>query len=249
MAKFLKERSRYLINTSLVILLGLSTFALLLIFVFPAQYYKYLYPLIFGLSREFSLLLFVATIVLLIVIHRVMRHWEKVSDNYLNGDTGELKIQKILKQLPEEYQILPDIKKTAGGNIDFVVVGPTGVFALEVKNYHGHAKIDFDGKRLTGNGKTFSKDILQQTIQNATYLGHKLRTDLNDQYIFVTPVLIFAGRQVLRFGQKPVKDWALVIRSEYLLQVLTKKGQQSLSSEKISQITAALQTAESNKPD
>lgn len=144
MAKFLKERSRYLINTSLVILLGLSTFALLLIFVFPAQYYKYLYPLIFGLSREFSLLLFVATIVLLIVIHRVMRHWEKVSDNYLNGDTGELKIQKTLKQLPEEYQILPDIKKTAGGNIDFVVVGPNGVFALEVKNYHGHAKIDFD---------------------------------------------------------------------------------------------------------
>lgn len=243
MAKFLKERSRYLINKSKYILLGLILFSLSLIFVVPDLYLQYLYPLVVSFSSEILWLFFFAVIVLIVIAKKVADYWEKISDNYDQGDTGELKVQEILKQLPDDYQVIPDVQKPNGGNIDFVVVGPTGIFAVEVKNFKGAAAIDFDGKSLTANGKTFDKDPLGQTISNAITIGNFLQTELKQPYLMVIPVLVFAGRQILRFGLKPVKSTARVIRSEYLLEFLTQKGNIALSAREVEKVAEKIKTA------
>ncbi len=238
MAKFLKERSRYLINRSVSILLYLILFAILMIIV--SQYFL-IHPIVTNIIS--SILLLVAGIIFIIVWKKTSSYWEKVSDNYDKGDTGELQIQKILTQLPDEYQIIPDIQKPQGGNIDFVVVGPTGIFALEVKNYKGSAKIGFNGKTLTFNGKSPDKDPLGQTISNAITLSKFLKNELNQPYLSVMPILVFTGRQILRFGLHPVKNNARVIRSEFLLSLLTQKNNQTLGSSEVTKIAEKIKTA------
>ncbi len=237
MAKFLKARSRYLKNKSIFILLCLLLFAILMIIV--AQYFL-IHPIVTNILT--SLLILVAVLLFIIYWKKKSSYWEKISDNYDQGDTGELKIQKLLTQLPDDYQVLPDIQKPQGGNIDFVVVGPTGIFALEVKNYKGSAKIGFNGKSLTFSGKPLLKDPLGQTISNAITLSKFLKTELKQPYLSVMPVLVFAGHQILRFGLQPVKCNARVIRSEYLLELLTQKGNLAISAQEVERIAKEIKT-------
>jgi hypothetical protein len=239
MARFLKPRSRYLINKSIFILLCLMLFSSLMIVT--SQYFLK-HPLVIA-DPIITWLIVGATILLIFIWKKATTYWEKVSDNYDKGDTGELKIQDILKQLPDDYIVIPDVQQAKGGNIDFVVVGPTGIFALEVKNFKGSAKIGFNGKSLTFDGKAYNKDPLKQAIRNAINLGQHLRTKLNQPYLQVIPVLVFAGHQILRFGLKPVKSNARVIRNEYLLDLLKQKGNLALGTTEVEHVSEEIKTS------
>lgn len=217
-------------------------FALFMIFVFTNLYYKYLLPAVLSRTIEIQWLFIVTFIILFFIGKKAIAHWEKVSDNFDQGDTGELKIQNILKQLPDDFKVIPDVQQAKGGNIDFVVVGPTGIFALEVKNFKSSAKIGFNGKSLTTNGKVYDKDPLKQVIRNAINLGQHLRSKLNQSYLQVIPVLVFTGHQILRFGHNPVKSNARVIRSEYLLDLLKQKGNLALGTTEIGNISEEIKT-------
>lgn len=60
------------------------------------------------------------------------------------GVHGELAVLDELERLPDEYVILnqvllPDLRSSVGyREIDYVVVGPNGVFVLEAKSYNGY---------------------------------------------------------------------------------------------------------------
>jgi len=164
------------------------------------------------------------------------------SDHYLTGNDGELKIQKVLTQLPNEYLIIPDVQKPHGGNIDFVIVGPTGIFALEVKNPRGSFTIMFDGTDLTFNGKRWQKSPLTQTIKNAAELGDDLQKELNNPHIFVEPVLVFANPQNLHFGLHKIHKVLQVICKEFLLELLTTKGETALSAAEVEKIAEKVKT-------
>jgi hypothetical protein len=53
--------------------------------------------------------------------------WEK-------GALGERWVHLELQRLPKEYLHVNDFHNSKRGNVDFVVVGSTGIFAIEVKN-------------------------------------------------------------------------------------------------------------------
>ncbi|MBP2045184.1 nuclease-related domain-containing protein [Methanobacterium aggregans] len=59
-----------------------------------------------------------------------------VGRNWMVGAKGERTVSKELQKLPESYYIFNDVTPPGNrGNIDHVVVGPTGIFVIETKNY------------------------------------------------------------------------------------------------------------------
>ncbi len=80
----------------------------------------------------------------------------KYSRSYFLGWFGERKIGKILQKLPNDFHVFYDVKlPEESGNVDYVVIGPPGIFAIEVKYYkrswstHGQ---HFRNKKQTNNG-------------------------------------------------------------------------------------------------
>jgi hypothetical protein len=56
---------------------------------------------------------------------------------WLRGWRGESVVQRILKELePSGYRIINHLD-IGRGDVDHVVVGPTGTFAIETKNHVG----------------------------------------------------------------------------------------------------------------
>lgn len=54
--------------------------------------------------------------------------------NYTIGYLGEKRVGKQLRVLSPDFKVISDLKpKKRAGNIDHVVVGPTGIFAIEAK--------------------------------------------------------------------------------------------------------------------
>lgn len=89
------------------------------------------------------------------------------------GKRGELYIDKILQQLPEEYIVINDIilpTERGTTQIDHVVVSRYAVFAIETKNYRGEIYGDDNRKKWT-----------QIIVTNVTYQRKWYKT-----YTYVT---------------------------------------------------------------
>lgn len=62
--------------------------------------------------------------------------------SWIKGDEGEKIVSLYLEDLPRGYFIFNDVNIPNGkGNIDHIVIGPTGIFLIETKNYSGFFKI------------------------------------------------------------------------------------------------------------
>ncbi|MEO7368630.1 MAG: nuclease-related domain-containing protein [Gemmatimonadaceae bacterium] len=81
----------------------------------------------------------VATGVCAIVFGRVFHQFGRLN----RGERGELKVAEALEELrPAGYRAFHDIVRD-GFNIDHVLVGPAGVFAIETKFRSGRGEITF----------------------------------------------------------------------------------------------------------
>lgn len=145
-----------------------------------------------------------------------------IAEKFLRGRKGEAVIWYELRKLPNTYSVFQDVKiNDHSGNIDFVVVGPTGIFAIEVKSHKG--VIGFNGDKLIKNGYPFEedKDFIKQSSFEAMslyeYLGQKN---------FVTPILAFSSSFArVRFGFKPIKHGVHVIQKRWLLRMIESQDQ------------------------
>ncbi len=76
-----------------------------------------------------------------------------------------------------------------GGNIDHIVVGPTGVFALETKNWKGHVSLSGPGI-LTVDGKHDNTKHGKAILGRALNLKRKIEA-LSNISTFVQAVMVF----------------------------------------------------------
>lgn len=95
------------------------------------------------------------------------------------GSAAESTVEKSLSNLPTEFTVIGDYY-TGHGNIDFIVVGPTGVFVIEVKASKG--LVSFQQGRLLLNDKLPEKDYLAQTEAEQRWLAQLLFEGLNKRY-------------------------------------------------------------------
>jgi len=90
-----------------------------------------------------------------------------------SGLKGEKQTIKILKQLPKNYYVLNNVYVKYKGRkkeLDFIVIGPNGLFIVEVKNHKGEIVGNYNDEVLVQNkvgknGGRYSKEFKNPLIQ------------------------------------------------------------------------------------
>lgn len=117
-----------------------------------------------------------------------------------NGRSGEYAVCDELKKLPDQYVIFRNIKFENRGDIDLVVTGPSGIFAIEVKSHKGNIYFNPNCQKLERNHKALEKDFMGQAKAGAFSLKKRLTRETGVVALFVDAVLVFSNKNVnLRF--------------------------------------------------
>jgi hypothetical protein len=125
----------------------------------------------------------VALVMLWVVVDR-----PQFVDAWRIGAEGERKTSSKLRDLEAQGFIVLDDRRAPGygGNIDHLVIGPTGVWAVETKSLKG--SVEVASGRLVVNGGNQDK-IVDQVYRQATAIQIALREVLAPAAIGVIPVL------------------------------------------------------------
>lgn len=137
----------------------------------------------------------VAVLILLCVILLVERmgfRWldkiEKSRAAMRKGAAGENAVAQILKDFPESFCIINGLT-TPFGDLDHVVVGPTGVYIIDTKNWKGVVSADGKGELLL-NGKPTDKPTVKPLVTRMMNVKDKIKT-LSNLDPFFKAVLVF----------------------------------------------------------
>lgn len=107
------------------------------------------------------------------------------------GAGAELVVGNKLSELGSEYKIISDFN-TGRGNIDFIIVGPKGIFTIEVKANRGD--ISSQEHWIYVNGQKVNTDMIKQTRAEAIWLADYLKTNSFD--IPIVAILEFPYGQI-----------------------------------------------------
>lgn len=94
--------------------------------------------------------------------------------DYQSGVYGENQVAHELNRLPQDFKIIHDIT-TAAGNLDHVVVGPSGVFILDAKNWRGVVSSDAKGELLL-NQKPIHQPHIKQFTARIVHVKKQIKT-------------------------------------------------------------------------
>lgn len=108
------------------------------------------------------------------------------------GYEGERIIGELLdEELSDKFHVFNDVcfpgRKS---NIDHIVVGPSGVFVLNTKNWRGTVAWAEDGETLLWNGEPEKKGAAKAVLADALNVRDSLKT-LTNRSFFVKPILVF----------------------------------------------------------
>ncbi len=133
----------------------------------------------------------------------------------VRGEHGELRVAEVLDDLRSYgYRVAHDLTRN-GFNIDHVVVGPAGVFAIETKFRSGNGEITFrNGEGLFVGGFPEEKDSLKQARGNAREVHQIIKENCRlDEWVW--PLVVFVGEWRVK------NDWhstdALVFTTDSLV--------------------------------
>jgi hypothetical protein len=119
----------------------------------------------------------------------------------VRGERGEMRVAEVLEDLRAAgYRPFHDLKRD-GFNIDHVLVGPAGVFAIETKFRSGEGEITFrNGEGLFIGDFPDERDCLKQARSNAREVNRLIKENcgLNE---WVWPLVVFVGDWKVR------NDW------------------------------------------
>jgi hypothetical protein len=114
---------------------------------------------------------------------------------FKQGSSDETPVAQTLERFPEEFKVINDLTMPFG-NLDHVVVGLTGVFLLDTKNWRG---VDSPGNQgeLLCNGKPTDKPFVRQfvgRIMGIKERGKALAPGLDPYFQAVNGVRARTGR-------------------------------------------------------
>lgn len=115
--------------------------------------------------------------------------------NLVRGERGERKIGEILEAARAQgYRAYHDLVED-GFNIDHVVVGPSGIYAIETKFRSGYGEIEYrngSGLFIVGSKCEDERDPLAQARGSARAVRVKLKEQTSTNYP-VKAVLVYVG--------------------------------------------------------
>jgi hypothetical protein len=143
----------------------------------------------------------------------------KDGDHYLKGFLGEVDVKLIFDKFPKEYTYIRDLELTTRGNVDGVLVGPTGIWSIEVKNISG--LITSSGDRLFVRYRESKHQI--QAYAESKAVEEYLYKVLQKQYS-VQPVLVYSHKfSFVKIGRHKVKG-VCVIGARWLKKLIIESN-------------------------
>jgi hypothetical protein len=161
--------------------------------------------------------------------------------SFLKGAKGEELVARELGFLSDEYTVFHDITirlpRTAGGsaNLDHIVVGPNGVFAIETKNWSDSVTIS-NGELLYAGQKP-TRPPLEQVKTAANALREFLRLETNLD-LSIRPVLCFASDSLATGEQGSVG--VLICDTEHLLNTILTEQEYNIPLQQQQAVAKAL---------
>ena len=120
--------------------------------------------------------------------------YERDRMNWRRGAFGERLIDGILaEKLPDSYYVINNVE-TVTGDIDHVVIGPTGVFAIDTKNWRGCITAACDGELLL-NGNRSSKPEVGNLLRRTMLVREKI-IRATQSSIYLQPLMVFPKARV-----------------------------------------------------
>lgn len=173
------------------------------------------------------------------LIDRKAWKWLYRAWNFEQGADGEARVAKELQKLPDTYTVIQDVKlPSTKTNIDFVVLGPNGIWAVEVKSHRG--KIAYNGNILLKNGYPFEKDILSQARAETKALTDYLQSHI-DRNLYANGILVFSNpKTTMHFGEAPVREIAVIGILWFNRHILEQVNLETLTEEAITNVTNLL---------
>ncbi len=162
--------------------------------------------------------------------------------NMALGIEGEVLVGQNLDQRKSAEQFVIHDVPTTHGNIDHVVIGPTGVFAVETKFWSKPASgpcniaVQPDGA-LVKSGVAVGRGPVDQAVNGARWLSGFYK-DRGFGALFVQPIVVFPGWYIDHFDDKHCPAW--VVNLPGLLPSIDKRRPPTLGSAEVRGLTAAL---------
>ena len=162
---------------------------------------------------------------------------------FFKGAAGEEIVARELARLPAGYHVFHSmdagggVLMRRGGDIDHVVVGPTGVFAIETKNWRGRVTL--------ADGSLLLDGVLPQRapLEQVRLAVSSLQVRLGRGGIYtaaVVPVVCFAGESF--DGECQTDGDVVICNAARLLAVLTDAKRAGINTVDVGGVVRALAT-------
>jgi hypothetical protein len=128
-------------------------------------------------------------------VSRILDDLQTAAIAFRKGADGITLTADALTNLPDTYTIFHDVfHPDFNGKVDHIVIGPTGVFALEVKDWRGMITLSGQGV-LSVDGKHDQTPTVNTTLAQAQSLRLKIES-LSNIDSFVQAVMVFTHASV-----------------------------------------------------
>jgi hypothetical protein len=147
------------------------------------------------------------------------RHFRFLAQSFYKGLQGEEAVSKELNRLSSDYTVFRGMN-TLYGDVDFIVIGPTGIFVVEAKHWSGKIGLDRHGFLQDGNP---TPDALGQ-IRVASALIQRLLRENREGHVKANPMLVFSeptAKYMFHFGNVQGVE---VLPKHHLSQFIEKHG-------------------------
>lgn len=191
------------------------------------------------LTRDIGVLHFTILIVSMIPLGAFLFYQRKYHI-YKSGSRGEKAVINMLsKSLNDDYYLINEVKlNSVGGDIDHIVLGPTGVFVLETKNWSGKIFADGDVWRRPGRKSTGSPSLqVKRNTQKVRRLIEQTEA-LNSIGVWVEGIIVFTNQNANFSINNPT---VTILKLHQLPSHIIKSPNNILTLEQIQQIAKQIQ--------
>jgi len=124
---------------------------------------------------------------------------------YLGGWNGEKRVANLLcAKLSDDYFLINSVNFRDGhGDVDHIVLGPNGVFALETKNWSGKIACNGDTWQRPGRPRSASSPS-EQAKRNAIRVRHTIEDYKKLAFsLWVEPIVVFTNDHTELYLDRP----------------------------------------------
>jgi hypothetical protein len=231
MAKVLGETGRYVSEQSTKKFLRIF----LLLYLFGIGL-GFAVGYIIGAKQNYISLLFILVLPLMWkYLSKKIKDIENDRLCFRKGATGEAIVGFALDNFPDEFRVIHDLT-TPYGNVDHVVIGPTGAYIIDSKNWKGVVAADGNGELLL-NGKPTQKTKVKNLSRRIMSIKEKLNV-LSSLDPYVQGVFAFPSAYIeAKWG---TTGYVHCVKDEQLYDyIVENKKSKKLSQKEIESISQA----------